>query len=174
MPETTPAAITPDLTVEEVLGRHPAMPDAFAEAGFEPLLQPVMRRLFARATTLEGAARKQGWGETRLAGFLADLNRLVVEVPAHVAPLDEAMPALVCPPTARHGWGVFVDNRGLEAPQPMLRVKVMLETLAPGEQLVAVHDRLPPTLSAHLDELGWPYTVETLDEGACRLTITRA
>ena len=166
--------ITADLTVEEVLSRHPAMLRAFADAGFKPLLNPVMRRLFARATTLAGAARRKGWDEARLTSFLANLNRLLTEVPATVAPVEAPSEALVVGATERHAWGVFIDNRGLEPPQPMMRIMVLFETLAPGEKLLAHNDRLPMMLLPKLEEEGVRYETEMQEDGSCKVTLHKS
>jgi hypothetical protein len=175
-PTPTPLApITADTTVEEALSRHPAMLTAFADAGFKPLLNPILRRLFARATTLAGAARRKGWPDDRLVAFLVTLNRLQAEAP--VVDSDSESPAsdpVAIGATERHEWGVFIDNRGLEPPQPMMRIMVLLETLAPGERLIAHNDRLPLMLLPRLDEDGIPYETEMQDDGSCRVTISKA
>jgi len=163
--------ITADMTVEAILGRHPAMLGAFAEAGFRPLLNPIMRRLFAGATTLAGAARKKGWDEARLAAFLARLNQLEREAPRVAAALvPDALPDL---PAQRTAWGVFIDNRGLEPPQPMLRILGLLETLGPTERLEAHNDRVPVMLLPRLEEGGWRYETAPQPDGSCRVTIWR-
>lgn len=163
--------ITAELTVEAILQRHPAMLRAFADAGFKPLLNPVMRALFARATTLAGAARRKGWSADRLQAFVSELNHILETVPA-------AAPAMAVPDepvdlggAERTEWGVFIDNRGLEPPQPMMRIMVLLETLAPGERLLAHNDRLPLMLLPRLEEVGLPYETDVQDDGSCRVTI---
>ncbi|MFN3429810.1 MAG: DUF2249 domain-containing protein [Candidatus Sericytochromatia bacterium] len=169
------APITAEMTVEAVLSRHPAMLKAFADAGFKPLLNPIMRRLFARATTLAGAARRKGWPDDRLVDFLISLNRLQAEAPVAAALEAETQPfdPVAVGVTERHDWGVFIDNRGLEPPQPMMRIMVLLETLAPGERLIAHNDRLPLMLLPRLEEDGVPYETAMQDDGSCRVTITK-
>jgi uncharacterized protein (DUF2249 family) len=164
-------SITAALTVEAILQRHPAFLRAFADAGFKPLLNPVMRALFARATTLAGAARRKGWSDERLSAFVVELNRILETVPASAPP--EAMPdeAVDVASAERTEWGVFIDNRGLEPPQPMMRIMVLLETLAPGEKLLAHNDRLPLMLLPRLEEEGLPYETDVQDDGSCRVTI---
>jgi hypothetical protein len=163
--------ITASLTVEDILQRHPAMLRAFADAGFKPLLNPVMRALFARATTLAGAARRKGWSDDRLSAFVNDLNHILATVPA-AAPQDSELDDPVDVASAeRTDWGVFIDNRGLEPPQPMMRIMVLLETLAPGEKLLAHNDRLPLMLLPRLEEEGLPYETDVQDDGSCRVTI---
>lgn len=164
--------ITAALTVEDILQRHPAMLRAFADAGFKPLLNPLMRALFARATTLAGAARRKGWSDERLAAFVIELNHILETVPAAAPQAAEPADEPVDVASAeRTDWGVFIDNRGLEPPQPMMRIMVLLETLAPGEKLLAHNDRLPLMLLPRLEEEGLPYETDVQDDGSCRVTI---
>lgn len=66
-----------------------------------------------------------------------------------------------------------LDNRGLEPPEPMLRVLTAVEELAPGEQLVVMSDRRPMFLYPLLEERGLACTTEEDPAGFVRLTITR-
>ena len=168
---TTPS-ITSEMTVEDILVRHPAMLKAFADAGFRPLLNPILRRLFARATTLAGAARKKGWDDARLKDFVERLDQLEREAPRDARPY-EVEPVSAGPPAERAAWGVFLDNRGLEPPQPMLRILGLLDTLAPGERLEAHNDRVPVMLLPRLEEGGWRYETAPQADGSCRVTIWR-
>lgn len=163
--------ITAELTVEAILSRHPAMLRAFADAGFKPLLNPVMRALFARATTLAGAARRKGWSAERLQDFVVQLNHILATVPATAPAMDAPDEPVDVGGAERTEWGVFIDNRGLEPPQPMMRIMVLLETLAPGEKLLAHNDRLPLMLLPRLEEEGLPYETDVQDDGSCRVTI---
>ncbi len=54
--------------------------------------------------------------------------------------------------------GAAMDLRGLEPPEPMLRILAAVETLAPGAQLQALTDRKPVHLLAELDRRGITYT----------------
>ena len=76
-------------------------------------------------------------------------------------------------PAERTAWGVAIDNRGLEPPQPMLRILGLLETLAPGERLEAHNDRVPVMLLPRLEEGGWRYETAPQPDGSCRVTIWR-
>lgn len=49
----------------------------------------------------------------------------------------------------------FLDNRGLEPPQPMIRTLRKLEKIGDGETLVIHNDRRPLFLYPELDELGY-------------------
>lgn len=165
-----PPAIHADMTVAEVLARHPGMLAAFAEAGFKPLLNPIMRHLFAGVTTLAGAARKKRWDAAQLERFVQELNRIALLPPESVADWapDEAPSG---PDAERHPWGVSLDNRGLEPPQPMIRILGLLETLGPGERLEARNDREPALLLPRLNEAGYHYRTEALADGSWHVEI---
>lgn len=165
--------ITADMTVESVLQSHPAMLRAFIEAGFKPLAVPMLRKLFAGVVTVAGAARKKGWDAARLEAFLAQLNRIHAEVPHTVSEATVEVDTASGPPAERHDWGVFIDNRGLEPPQPMMRILGLLETLGPDERLEAHNDREPMMLLPRLEELGWAYVLDPQPDGSCRFTIRR-
>lgn len=55
--------------------------------------------------------------------------------------------------SARAG-GALLDVRGLEPPEPMLRILAALETIGPGAPLRALTDRKPVHLLAELDTRG--------------------
>jgi len=67
-----------------------------------------------------------------------------------------------------------IDNRGLQPPEPMLRILAALEELAPGAVLVALNDRQPLLLYPQLEEMGCRHSTEALAGGGFRITITRA
>jgi uncharacterized protein (DUF2249 family) len=66
-----------------------------------------------------------------------------------------------------------VDARGLEPPQPMVKILETLATLATGAELHARTDRRPMHLYPHLEERG--FTAETLEQtdGSFRTHIRR-
>ena len=165
--------ITRDMTVETVLRTHPAMLQAFLDAGFKPLANPLLRKLLAGVVSLSGAARKKGWDEARLTAFIAQLERIRETVPVTVgeAPPEELEGEVA---HERHPWGLFVDNRGLEPPQPMMRIMSLIETLGPGERLEAHNDREPVMLLPRLPELGFDFKTAMQPDGTCRITIWRA
>lgn len=66
-----------------------------------------------------------------------------------------------------------LDNRGLQPPEPMLRILAALETLPPGATLVALNDRQPLLLYPQLEELGCRYQTEPLPEGGYRVVIVK-
>lgn len=61
---------------------------------------------------------------------------------------------------------VGLDVRGLEPPQPMVRILQALETLSPGEILEARTDRVPAFLLARLDEEGISYSSQRGSDGS--------
>ncbi|HTY80810.1 MAG TPA: DUF2249 domain-containing protein [Candidatus Bathyarchaeia archaeon] len=67
-----------------------------------------------------------------------------------------------------------LDIRGLEPPEPMLRVLERLDTLAPGESVTVLHDRRPVFLYPQLDARGFLHDTEDLERGLVRIVIRRA
>ena len=66
-----------------------------------------------------------------------------------------------------------LDNRGLQPPEPMMRVLEALADLADDEVLVVHNDRRPMFLFPRLDELGYRYSCEDQPDGSVRLRIRR-
>jgi uncharacterized protein (DUF2249 family) len=66
-----------------------------------------------------------------------------------------------------------LDVRGLEPPQPMVRVLEALDTLGPGQRLEVVHDRRPLFLYPQLDAQGFVHETEEPGPGLVRITIRR-
>ncbi|MBX5473246.1 MAG: DUF2249 domain-containing protein [Acetobacteraceae bacterium] len=66
-----------------------------------------------------------------------------------------------------------LDNRGLMPPEPMIRILLTLEELAPGEVLEAINERNPVFLYPELEARGAAIKVEQRDDGAFRLLIRR-
>lgn len=69
--------------------------------------------------------------------------------------------------------GAELDVRGLEPPQPMVRILSTLETIAPGEHLVALLSRKPVYLLPLLEEAHHAYTISQLDDESWELRITK-
>jgi uncharacterized protein (DUF2249 family) len=74
-------------------------------------------------------------------------------------------------PAAR---AVTVDVRGLEPPQPMLRVLERLDALEPDQELVVVHDRRPMFLYPQLDDRGFVHETRDVGPGHVEIRIRRA
>jgi TusA-related sulfurtransferase len=68
---------------------------------------------------------------------------------------------------------VEVDARGLEPPQPMVRILESLAQLPEGAQVCAHTDRRPMHLLAMLEERGFTATSEEQPDGSCLTHIQR-
>ncbi|MCC6959894.1 MAG: DUF2249 domain-containing protein [Dehalococcoidia bacterium] len=64
-----------------------------------------------------------------------------------------------------------IDNRGLEPPEPMVRIFAALESLPAGDKLQALMDREPFLIYAELERRG--FTWEFRDEGGPVIEIWR-
>ncbi|QIA27397.1 DUF2249 domain-containing protein [Thermaerobacter sp. PB12/4term] len=67
-----------------------------------------------------------------------------------------------------------LDNRGLQPPEPMVRILSALDQLEPGQVLQAHNDRKPMFLLPHLDERGFEYAMAEQDDGSVIIRIWRA
>lgn len=65
-----------------------------------------------------------------------------------------------------------IDNRGLQPPEPMVRILSALAQLPAGEDLVALMDREPLMIYPELERRGFTWVFEP-GEGWHRLTIRR-
>jgi uncharacterized protein (DUF2249 family) len=72
------------------------------------------------------------------------------------------------------GDTAVLDVRGLEPPEPMVQVLERLDTLAPGQRLVVLHERRPMLLYPQLDERGFLHDTEELGPGLVRIVIRRS
>ncbi|MGH7398303.1 MAG: DUF2249 domain-containing protein [Candidatus Rokuibacteriota bacterium] len=81
------------------------------------------------------------------------------------------------PPTAAPVTGagprMVLDVRGLEPPQPMVRVLEEIDRLGPGAELEVRHDRRPIFLYPQLDELGFMHETDEPEPGLVRIRIRR-
>ena len=82
-------------------------------------------------------------------------------------PLGELMQALEAATTAT------LDVRGLEPPQPLVRVLERLETLGAGERLEVVLDRRPLLLYPQLEARGFTHATDEGMPGVVRVLIAR-
>ncbi|MCC6350691.1 MAG: DUF2249 domain-containing protein [Candidatus Eisenbacteria bacterium] len=96
---------------------------------------------------------------------------------------QRAAPATSAPPADRVPGGaetepaadvVFLDVRGLEPPEPMVRTLEALETLPDGRTLVQINSRIPRFLLPQLDERGFTYEVREQSRDLVRVFIRRA
>ena len=68
---------------------------------------------------------------------------------------------------------VVLDVRGLEAPQPMVRVLEEAERLGPAAELEVRHDRRPLFLYPQLDDRGFAHETDEPEPGLVRILIRR-
>lgn len=80
--------------------------------------------------------------------------------------------AAVTPPGAA-GCRTVLDVRGLEPPQPMVRVLEEIDRLGPGAELEVRHDRRPMLLYPQLDERGFVHETDEPEPGLVRILIRR-
>jgi uncharacterized protein (DUF2249 family) len=85
---------------------------------------------------------------------------------------DPAVRAASTPGTAPRVRRVL-DVRGLEPPQPMLRVLQEIDDLGPGGELEVHHDRRPVFLYPQLDERGFRHETDEPEPGLIRILIRR-
>lgn len=67
----------------------------------------------------------------------------------------------------------FLDNRGLEPPNPMIRTLEVLEGLGVGDVLVIHNDRVPIYLLPQLADAGAEYEVLEQPDGSAKVRITK-
>jgi uncharacterized protein (DUF2249 family) len=75
-----------------------------------------------------------------------------------------------------HGAGParILDVRGLEPPEPLVRVLEAVEQLQPGERLEILHHRRPLILYPQLDARGFIHETDEPEPGLVRIVIHRA
>lgn len=69
---------------------------------------------------------------------------------------------------------VELDNRGLQPPEPMLRILDALKALPEGGQVLARMDRAPVFLYPVLDEQGYQHDTQPVGDGSFHVRIWRA
>ncbi len=67
----------------------------------------------------------------------------------------------------------LLDVRGLEPPEPMVKILEALERLAPGELLEVLHERRPMLLYPQLDDRGFVHETDEVERGVTRIRIRR-
>ena len=67
----------------------------------------------------------------------------------------------------------LLDVRGLEPPEPMVKILEALERLAPGETLEVLHERRPMLLYPQLDDRGFVHETDEVERGVTRIRIQR-
>lgn len=69
---------------------------------------------------------------------------------------------------------VVVDVRGLEPPQPLIRVLERLDALGPAQTLLVIHERRPMLLYPHLEARGFTHDTREPEPGRIEIVIRRA
>jgi uncharacterized protein (DUF2249 family) len=89
----------------------------------------------------------------------------------------DAAPPAGRPPVAAPGSSsarrAVLDVRGLEPPQPMVRVLEEIDRLGPGAELEVHHDRRPMFLYPQLDDRGFVHETDEPEPGLVRILIRR-
>lgn len=67
----------------------------------------------------------------------------------------------------------MLDVRGLEPPEPMVKILEALEELVPGEVLEVLHERRPMLLYPQLDDRGFIHETDEPEPGLRRIRIRR-
>ena len=67
----------------------------------------------------------------------------------------------------------LLDVRGLEPPEPMVKILEALERFAPGEVLEVIHERRPMLLYPQLDDRGFVHETDEPEPGLVRIRIRR-
>ena len=68
---------------------------------------------------------------------------------------------------------IILDVRGLEPPEPLVKVLDALEALPPGDTLRMVHNREPFPLYSILQAEGYQYRTEAFADGRLEIVIWR-
>lgn len=120
---------------------------------------------------------KHGFEHTACATETGDWEVLFERV--RTTPAEQGLPAGqgTCEATAGSSAGsstLEVDARGLEPPQPMIKILENLAALPPGAILRARTDRRPIHLYAQLEERGFGATTEEQPDGSFVTRIRRS
>lgn len=126
-------------------------------APFKP--EPMIRLLASRG--YQCAAQESAGG---------DWVVLVERTSADAPPLPGRAPACPAQPSAALRK---LDARGLEPPEPMMRILEAVEALGPGERLDALTDRRPIYLHAQLEQRGFRTEVREQEDGSVLTRISR-
>jgi uncharacterized protein (DUF2249 family) len=89
---------------------------------------------------------------------------------------EPASPSASRAPTSESRTAVsrgVLDVRGLEPPEPMVRILEEVDRLAPGDELEVRHERRPMFLYPQLDERGYLHETDEPEPGLVRIRIRR-
>jgi uncharacterized protein (DUF2249 family) len=85
----------------------------------------------------------------------------------------EPRPEPAAAPAPAAAGRTVLDVRGLEPPQPMLRVLEAIERLGPRDTLEVHHDRRPVFLYPQLEDRGFVHETDEPEPGRVRILIRR-
>jgi uncharacterized protein (DUF2249 family) len=74
---------------------------------------------------------------------------------------------------AAGGETVAIDVRGLEPPQPLVRILEAVERMKPGDRLEILHERRPMFLYPQLDARGLSHETDQPSPGVVRILVRR-
>jgi uncharacterized protein (DUF2249 family) len=94
--------------------------------------------------------------------FYRDLAEQARTAPARDADATASSPG---------GAAVLIDVRGLEPPEPMVRILEQLDVLVPGAVLEVLHERRPMFLYPQLEERGFLHETDEPAPGLVRIRI---
>ncbi len=138
-------AIRADQTVRKVAEQYPQTQRVFAEHGLDMCC--------GGEHPIETAAAAHG---VALEPLMEKLNM-----------------AVAAPRKTGAGKTHSLDVRGLEAPEPMVRILSALPAMGPEDVLDVTHFREPFPLYAHLEEAGFAHSIEKVAENLYRLKIRK-
>jgi uncharacterized protein (DUF2249 family) len=69
------------------------------------------------------------------------------------------------------GRALTIDVRGLEPPEPMVRILEAVERMRAGDAIEVLHERRPMFLYPQLDERGFPHETDESEPGLVRIVI---
>lgn len=130
---------------------------------------------FWRPAGGDGASDRTTQGSTKSAESVAASVSVAASagVPASAsAPAAQSASTTTAPSDDPSG-DVYLDVRGLEPPEPMVRTLAALEALAPGCRLVQVNVRAPQFLLPILTERGFTYEIDESVEDRVLVRIRR-
>jgi tRNA 2-thiouridine synthesizing protein A len=76
-------------------------------------------------------------------------------------------------PQRREGRTLAIDVRGLEPPQPMVRILEAIDGLSAGDRLEILHERRPIFLYPQLEDRGFLHETSEPAPGLVRIVIRR-
>jgi uncharacterized protein (DUF2249 family) len=98
-------------------------------------------------------------------------ERWSVRIERIAEPSAQAPQPLVVVNTATRKAGPHIENRGLEPPEPMVRIFEGLSQLEPGAELTSRLDREPLLLYPHLAQRGFAYETTAEPDGSYLIRI---